>query len=102
MGGSVDIPMTIVLETADGGERVVGTLDARRPDLAMVDALARLQLCARRRGLRLRLRDVTPQLEGLLDLVGLGDVLALEARRQPELGEELREDEVMEPGDPSV
>ena len=102
MSGSVDIPTTIVLRAGDGSERVVGTVDARRPDLALVDALARLQLCAHRRGWQVWLRDVTPQLEGLLDLVGLRDVLALEARGQPELGKELGVEEVVEPGDPPV
>jgi predicted methyltransferase MtxX (methanogen marker protein 4) len=78
-------------------EEIVARVDARRPDLALVDALARLQLDARRRGGRLRLRNVTDELRGLLELVGLADVLAVEPRREPELGEQLGVDEVMQP-----
>ncbi|MFH8515037.1 STAS domain-containing protein [Streptomyces gelaticus] len=48
-------------------------------DLALVEAIARLGLVARRAGGRkLRLRNVPPELEGLLDLVGLADVVDLE------------------------
>ena len=83
-------------------DEVVARVDARRPDLALVDALARLQLDARRRGGRLRLRNVTDELRGLLELVGLADVLALEPRREPEQREQLRVDEVVQPGDPPV
>jgi ABC-type transporter Mla MlaB component len=42
---------------------------------ATVDALARLQLVARRSGSHIRLRHASPQLRALLDLVGLADVL---------------------------
>jgi hypothetical protein len=45
-------------------------------DLEVVDALARLQLAATRRGVRLRLRDPPPDLLDLLDLVGLAGVFA--------------------------
>ncbi len=68
-------------------DEIVARVDVRRPDLALVDSLARLQLDARRRGGRLRLRNVTDDLRGLLELVGLADVLAVEPRREPELGE---------------
>jgi hypothetical protein len=57
-------------------------------DLALVNALARLQLAARRRGLRLRLRNVPADLVELLELCGLGEVLGLEPGRQPEHREE--------------
>ncbi|QNE75409.1 STAS domain-containing protein [Streptomyces finlayi] len=47
-----------------------------RPDLALVEALARLGLIVRRAGGReLRLRNVPPELRTLLDLTGLGEVL---------------------------
>lgn len=49
-----------------------------RADLALVEAVARLALVARRAGRQLRLRRVGPELQGLLDLVGLADVVALE------------------------
>ncbi|MGI5402490.1 STAS domain-containing protein [Streptomyces sp. CA-135486] len=44
------------------------------PNLAAVNAVARLQLTARRLGGRIRLRDTGPELRVLLDLVGLGEV----------------------------
>ncbi|MES9504877.1 hypothetical protein ABWJ92_00470 [Streptomyces sp. NPDC000609] len=45
-------------------------------DLALVEAVARLGLVARRAGgRRLRLRHVPPELQSLLDLVGLADVV---------------------------
>jgi hypothetical protein len=42
-----------------------------RPDLAVVDELARLQLAVWRAGYTIRLRDVCAELWELLDLVGL-------------------------------
>ncbi len=48
-----------------------------RPDLALVDAVARLAVVARRSGHTLRLRRVPPDLRALLDLVGLADVVGL-------------------------
>jgi hypothetical protein len=44
-------------------------------DLAVVDALARLQLAARPLGYVLRLRHPDGELVGLIDLVGLAGVL---------------------------
>jgi hypothetical protein len=75
-------------------------------DLATVDVLARLQLYARRRGLGVQVRDPSPRLAALLELVGLADLLigeprsALEADGEPERGKRLRVEEVVEPGDP--
>ena len=89
----------VLIVNADTDE-VLGYVDASRPDLALVESLARMQLRARRRGERVRLRNVSDDLRGLLELVGLADVLAVEARRQPELGEQLGVDEVVQPGDP--
>jgi hypothetical protein len=40
-----------------------------------VDALARLQLAARRRGCVIRLRHASPELLELVDFMGLADVL---------------------------
>jgi ATP phosphoribosyltransferase regulatory subunit HisZ len=64
--------------------------DARRlePDLPTVDLLARLQLAARRLGRDLRLENVSGELRELLELVGLREVLGVEAGRQPEEWEE--------------
>ena len=48
-----------------------------RPDIGTVDALARMQLTARRNGGELRLRAPSRMLLQLLGLVGLRDVLPL-------------------------
>jgi ABC-type transporter Mla MlaB component len=45
------------------------------PDAVTVDALARLQLAARRHGCRVRLRGASDDLIALVDLMGLRDVL---------------------------
>jgi hypothetical protein len=50
-------------------------------DLGLVDALAHLQLAARRNGWWIRLRDLDEDLRALLDFVGLAEVLGLEPRR---------------------
>jgi hypothetical protein len=92
----------VVLVVDAETDEILGWVDARRPDLAIVDSLARMQLGARRRGTRLKLRDVSDELRGLLELVGLADVLALEPGRQPEVGEQLGVDEVVQATDPPV
>jgi len=45
------------------------------PDAVTVDALARLQLGARRHGCRVRLRNASPELRELVAFMGLQDVL---------------------------
>jgi hypothetical protein len=86
---------------------VLGQVVGRRLDLALVEALARLQLAARRLGCSIRLRDPCEELCGLLDLVGLADVVAgaalpLEAGGEAEDGEQLGIEEVVQPGDPAL
>jgi ABC-type transporter Mla MlaB component len=46
------------------------------PDAVTVDALARLQLAARRRGCQVRLRNASRELCELVAFMGLEDVLA--------------------------
>jgi ABC-type transporter Mla MlaB component len=55
----------------------VALCDARgvEPDAVTIDALARLQLAARRHGCQVRLRHASPELLELLDFMGLTDVL---------------------------
>ena len=48
------------------------------PDVQAVDALARLQLAARRRGSTLSLENVSSDLAKLIDLMGLSEVLDAE------------------------
>jgi hypothetical protein len=71
------VPTTIVLDVS-----------AFAPDVLTIDALARLQLSARRRGRRLRLRDASDELCELIDLAGLREVLGVEPRRQAEQREQ--------------
>ena len=54
---------------------IVCDVRALAPDAVAVDALARLQLAARRLGLELRLRHASSELQELLAFVGLRDVL---------------------------
>ena len=74
-----------------------------RPDLGVVEGLARLQLAARRQGGRVVLVEPCAELVELLDLVGLLGAVGL--RREVEGNAEGREDvlaveEAVEPGDP--
>ncbi|XAY04854.1 hypothetical protein DSM112329_01692 [Paraconexibacter sp. AEG42_29] len=94
-----DTQTTVVMVVDDGSEVACGHLEDRRPDLATVDALMRLQLSAKRRGWRVGVRGASDELRGLLELVGLGDVLVLEPRGQAEVVEELGRDEVVQPRD---
>jgi hypothetical protein len=73
-----------------------------RPDITVVDRLARWQLDARRLGCRIELREACGELTELLDLVGLGEVVTVlrEAGRQAEGGEEGGVEEVVMPHDP--
>lgn len=69
------------------------------PGLATVDALARMQLAARRAGGRIRLRAAAPPLLLLLELVGLRFEVEGEAEeREPALGVQ----EAVETGDAAV
>ncbi len=77
-------------------------MDRSSPDLALVDTLARLQLQARRAGFCVQQWNPPAELRGLVELLGLAEALALEPRREVELGEALGPDEVVQPGDPSV
>jgi hypothetical protein len=95
-----DTPVTVVLVGDDGTEVLLGRLDVRMPDLALVDRLLRLRLESGRCGAALALRDVPEPLRELLELVGVADLLGLEPRRQPEVGEQLGVEEVVQPGDP--
>jgi hypothetical protein len=70
--------------TAPRSSTIVCEVGALAPDAVAVDALARLQLTARRLGLEIRLRHASSELLELIDFVGLRDVLRLEARGQIE------------------
>lgn len=79
------------------------------PDGSALDALARLQLTARRLGATIAVSGPSRELEDLIDFSGLRSVLpdlapsALEPRRQPEEREEPGGiEEEADPADPSV
>ena len=84
----LDIPRLCerVLDAMEDSASGVVVCDVRgiAPDAVAVDALARLQLAARRRGGAIRLCGVSRELRELLDLTGLCGPLAVEAGREPE------------------
>ncbi|PWE09100.1 hypothetical protein DD630_21440 [Streptomyces sp. BSE7F] len=101
--GEVSGPCEALRALLDGGGRgrvvVCDVAGLGPPGLAAVNLLARLQLTARRAGGRIRLRDPSPALCALLDLVGL----RFETEGQSEQREPpLRVQEAVEPGDPAV
>jgi ABC-type transporter Mla MlaB component len=69
---------------APGARTIVCDVRHLAADGEALDALARLQLHARRRGQQIRLRRVSRELRELIELAGLGGVLGLEPRRQVE------------------
>ncbi|MFE5144526.1 STAS domain-containing protein [Streptomyces fagopyri] len=87
------------LAAAGGGVVVCDLAGLGPPGLATVDALARMELAARRAGGRIRLRDPAPPLRALLDLVGLRFELEGQTEeREPASGVE----EAVESRDPAV
>lgn len=97
----------MVLARGDAELAAWPLLGSGRPDLAVVDHLARLQLAAGRLGCSIRLRDARVELSAFLDLLGFTGIvtpmteLGGEPIREPEAGEEvLGVEEVVEPGDP--
>jgi ABC-type transporter Mla MlaB component len=60
---------------ADAGEVVVCDVCGVEPDAVAVEALAQLQLAARRRGCQVQLRAASSELLGLIAFLGLRDVV---------------------------
>ncbi|MFJ4711003.1 STAS domain-containing protein [Streptomyces sp. NPDC088785] len=88
----------------DRAEIVCDVSGVTGADFDTLDALARMQLAARRAGGRIRLRDPSPRLVLLLRLTGLGEALGVQPlgdaeQREPPLGEV---QEAVETGDPAV
>jgi hypothetical protein len=82
---------------------LVCDVGALPPDAAAVDALARLQLAARRIGLEIRLCCASSELCDLLAFCGLEDVLRVEVGGQSEEREDrLGAEEERELDDPAV
>ncbi len=78
---------------------------AGRPDVGLVDEVARLQLAARRVGCSIWLRQACPELLQLLELAGLRHVVPgpgrpLQVVGEAEDGEQPGVEEVVVPDDP--
>ena len=58
-----------------GADIALCNVSGIRPDAVTIDALARLQLAARRHGCQVRLRHASDELLELVDFMGLDDVL---------------------------
>jgi hypothetical protein len=67
---------------------IICDVGATAPDVHAIDALARLQLAARRLGMEVRLRHASRELQELVAFAGLHDVLRVEAGGQAEQGKE--------------
>jgi len=94
-----------LLEAGDAGRLICDVGAVADPDVVMIDALAQLQLTARRLGREIGLRHASRELRELLDFAGLSEVIPLsagsriDAGRQAEQREEGRR--VQEEGDPA-
>jgi len=64
----------LLLEDSDAGVALCD-VSGVEPDAVTVDALARLQLAAHRRGCQVRLRNASSELLELVTFMGLSDVL---------------------------
>jgi ABC-type transporter Mla MlaB component len=84
----LDIPRLCerVLDALQESASGVVVCDVRgiSPDAVAVDALARLQLAARRCGGAIKLSGVSRELKDLLNLTGLCGALRVEPGREPE------------------
>ena len=69
-----------IVVLAVGGTEVASwpLIGSSRPDLSVIDNLARLALVARRRGGAITVRGAGPQLQQLIHFVGLDDVVVVD------------------------
>lgn len=79
--------VVVLLRVEDGSEVVLRRLDAGAADLALVDALARLQLVAHRLGRSIAVRDPDGRLAELIELTGLGAVIDVRSVAMELVGE---------------
>jgi hypothetical protein len=66
--------LRLIINSSDG-ELIVCDVGALPANARTIEALARLQLTARRHGRRIRLQRASRELEQLIEFVGLADVL---------------------------
>jgi ABC-type transporter Mla MlaB component len=102
--GDVAERLRELLLRGDAAEVVCDVGGLTRIDASTVDALARLQLTARRLGRRVRLQNAPPRLQELIAFFGLSDAVPLvEPVGEPEQREHARGvEERVEPDDPAV
>ncbi|WP_231626495.1 STAS domain-containing protein [Streptomyces apocyni] len=74
------------LEHSGADELICDAAAVSEPNLAAVDALARLRITTRTAGARMRVRDPSTRLCELLLLVGLVEVLGEVEHREPAVG----------------
>ena len=74
LAGLYDRVCRLLADSAAGGP-VLCDVHGVPPDAVTVDALARLQLAASRRGSQIHLRGASDALRDLLGFMGLGDVI---------------------------
>ena len=89
--------VAVLLESDDA--LICDVSAVRLPDVRTVDALAHLQLVAKRAGREMSIRGAGDELTGLIAFMGLRDVLVIESRREAEQRKEPLG--VEEEGDPS-
>ena len=95
----VDIPCLCahargLLESGDADRLICDVGALADPDAVTIDALARLQLTARRVGSQIGLRNASRELWELLDFVGLSSVVPLSRGSRVEAGRQAEEREV--------
>ncbi|MGQ0826336.1 MAG: STAS domain-containing protein [Actinomycetota bacterium] len=95
----------LLLEASGDAPLTCDVRELRDPDDVTLDALARLQLTARRLGRSLELCNANAKLRDLLDLAGLRAIVPvssiLESIGQPEQREQFGIDEEVDPADGS-
>ena|SRR4051812_8862457 len=69
------------------GARLTVDVSEVSPNAVAVDALARLELAARRHGWRIVLRGACPELTGLIELMGLSEAFVSPAAAEARTGE---------------
>jgi anti-anti-sigma regulatory factor len=82
-----------LLERTDANRLVCDVGAILDPDAVTVDALARVQLTARRLGCQVRLEHASPQLRGLMAFMGLSGVVPISARSRLEAGRQTEQRE---------
>lgn len=75
MDGAHRVRAEVVLLTGGGAVALGDIRPSVRCDLSLVDALARMQLAAKRLGWTIQVVDAEEELAGFLELVGLAEVL---------------------------